>query len=121
MFKVYVTSSPRFPQSNGFAEAMVKIAKKIMDHSTLVKKSWSFGLMEYRCTPITGNIPSPLELLTSQKPRTSLPFIPKGNSTTREHCEALIKRQQMDISEELSISTYEPGQTVWCFNTLEDM
>ena len=24
----------------------------------------------------------------------------------------------MDISEEFSISTYEPGQTVWCFNTL---
>ena len=25
----------------------------------------------------------------------------------------------MDILEELSISTYEPGQTVWCFNTLD--
>ena len=23
----------------------------------------------------------------------------------------------MDISEELSISTYEPEQTVWCFDT----
>ena len=25
----------------------------------------------------------------------------------------------MDISDELSISTYEPGQTVWCFNTID--
>ena len=68
----YVTSSPHFPQSNGFAEAMVKIAKKPMDHSTLKRKPWNFGLMEYRCTPLTGKIPSPLEFLTGQKIRTTL-------------------------------------------------
>ena len=56
----HVTSSPHFPQTNGFAEAMVKIAKKLMDCSTLQEKPWNFGLMEYRCIPLTGNIPSPL-------------------------------------------------------------
>ena len=25
----------------------------------------------------------------------------------------------MDVSDELSISTYEPGQTVWCFDTID--
>ena len=64
----HITSSPHFPQSNGFAEAMVKIAKKLMDHSTLQEKPWNFSLMEYRCTPLTANIPSPLELLTGCKP-----------------------------------------------------
>ena len=119
LFQVqHFTSSPHFPQSNGFAEAMVKIAKKLMDGSTLQEKPWNFTLMEYRCTLIMGNIPSPLEFLTGQKPRTGLPSIPCGNSTTREYHEALIKKQQMDISEELSISTYEPGQTVWGFDTL---
>ena len=109
LFQVqHVTNSPHFPQSNGFAEAMVKIVKKLMDHSTLQEKPWNFSLMEYRCTPITGNIPSLLELLTDQKPRTGLSSILKGNSTTREYCEALIIKQQMDISEEFSISTYEP-------------
>ena len=119
LFQVpHVTSSPHFPQSNGFAEAMVKIAKILMDHSTLQEKPWNFGLMKYRCTLPTRNIPSPLELLPGPKPSTGLPPIPQGNSTTREHHEALIKKQQMDISEELSSSTYEPGQTVWCFDTL---
>ena len=79
LFQVqHVTSAPHFPPSNGFAEAMVKIAKKLMDHSTLQKKPWNFGLMEYRYTPLMGNIPSPLGLLTGQKPRTSLPSIPWG-------------------------------------------
>ena len=115
----HIMSSPHFPQSNGFAEAMVKIAKKFMDHSTLQEKPWNFGLMEYRCNPLTGKIPSPLELLTGQKPMTGLPSIPWGNSTTRQHHEALIKKKQMYISQELPISSYEPGQMVWCFDTLK--
>ena len=41
----HITRSPHFPQSNGFADAMVKIAKKLMDHSTLQEKPWNFGLM----------------------------------------------------------------------------
>ena len=59
----HTTSSPHFPQSNGFAEAMVKIAKKLVDCPILQGKQWNFGLMEYRCTPITAKIPSPLEIL----------------------------------------------------------
>ena len=60
----HITSSPHFPQSNGFAKAVVKIAKKLMDCSTPQGKQWNLGLMEYRCTPITAKIPSPLEILT---------------------------------------------------------
>ena len=50
----HVISSPHFPQPNGFAKAMVKIAKKLMDHSILQNKPWNSGLMEYTCTPFTG-------------------------------------------------------------------
>ena len=115
----HTISSPHFPQSNGFAEAMVKTAKKLMDCSTLQEKPWNFGLMEYRCTPLTANIPSPLELLTGCQPQTNLPSMPIGNSTNREYCKAIIKKQQMDTSDELFILTYEPGQMVWCFNTID--
>ena len=55
LFQVkHVTSSPHFPQPNGFAETLVKIVKKLMDHSTLQEKPCNFGLMEYRCNPIMG-------------------------------------------------------------------
>ena len=72
----HITSSPHFPQSNGFGQAMVKIAKKPMDCSMLQGKQWNLGLMEYRCTPITAKTSSPLEILAGQKPRTNLPSIP---------------------------------------------
>ena len=72
----HITSSLHFPQSNGFAEAMVKIAKKLMDHSTLQEKPWNFSCMEYRCTPLRANIPSPLELLTGHKPQMNLASMP---------------------------------------------
>ena len=45
----HVTSSPNFPQSNGFAEAMVKIVKKLMDHSTTreTMEFQSYGIQMY--------------------------------------------------------------------------
>ena len=75
--------------------------------------------MEYSCSLLTGNTPSPLELLTGQKPRTNLPSMPQCNSIAKEYHEALIKKQQMDTLEKHSISTYELGQAVLCFDTLD--
>ena len=62
----HITNLPHFPQSNGFAKAVVKIAKKLMDCSRLQGKQWNLGLMEYRSTPITAKIPSPLEILKDE-------------------------------------------------------
>ena len=71
-----VTNSPHFPQSNGFAEAMMKNSEEThgLLHST--RETMELCSHEYKCTPLTSNIPSPLELLTGQKPRTGLPSIP---------------------------------------------
>ncbi|UYV64821.1 K02A2.6-like [Cordylochernes scorpioides] len=54
----HVTSSPRFPQSNGMAEAGVKIAKLILKKN----QDPSLGLPEYRSTPLENGY-SPAELL----------------------------------------------------------
>ena len=49
----HITSSPHYPQSNGFTEALVGIAKKLMEKSVKGRKPWNYGLIQYRTTPIS--------------------------------------------------------------------
>ena len=62
----HITSSPHYPQSNGFAEALVEITKKLMGKSVKDEKPWNYGLMQYRTTPISATLPSPLEMVTGR-------------------------------------------------------
>ena len=72
-YKIHqITSSLYYPKSNGFAEASVGISKKLMEKSVKDGKLWNNGLLEYQVTPVSGNLPSPLEVLTGCKPGTSL-------------------------------------------------
>ena len=63
------TSSPRYPQSNGFVERGVKTVKN------LLKKSQDpyLTLLNYRATPLSWCGRSPTELLMGRKVRTTLP------------------------------------------------
>ena len=63
------TSSPNHPRSNGFIERMVGIAKKLMDKAGKEGKPWISGLFDYRVTPQSGSIASPLQLMTQHTPR----------------------------------------------------
>ena len=74
----HIMSSPHYPQSNGFAEALVGISKKLMEKSIKDGKPWNYGLLQYRVIPISSTIPSPLQALTGRKLRTSLPQIPSS-------------------------------------------
>ena len=70
---LHQTSSPNHPRSNGLAERMVGVAKKLMDKAGSERKPWISGLFEYRITPQTGIIASPLQLLTQCRPFHSCP------------------------------------------------
>ena len=74
----HITSSPHHPQSNGFAEALVGITKKLMEKSVKEGKPWDYGLLQYRTTPISSTLPSPLKILTGRKPCSNLPQIPSS-------------------------------------------
>jgi len=54
----HITSSPRFPQSNGFVEATVKIVKQHLKKNNDAYKA----LLEYRATPLSNGY-SPADML----------------------------------------------------------
>ena len=48
---------------------MVGVAKKLMDKAGKVGKPWISGLFDYRVTPQSGSIASPLQLMTQHMTR----------------------------------------------------
>ena len=62
------TSSPKHPRSILFVERMVRVANKLMDKAGKEGKPWISGLFDYRVTPQSGSIASPLQLLTQPAP-----------------------------------------------------
>ena len=111
----HITSSPHHPQSNGFAEALVGITKKLMEKSVKeVKTMGNYGLLQYRTTPISSTLLSPLEMLTGRKPCSNLPQIPSSighNMDTSRICKDLLRRQPTAPS--TGATELEPGQPVF--------
>ena len=108
------TSSPHHPRSNGFVERMVGVAKKLMDTAGSEGKPWISGLYEYRVTPQSGSIASPLQLITQHTPREKdLPQLPStlGAQEMYETHQELIRRQQSKL--EKNYIELTPGMPVW--------
>ncbi|UYV63574.1 K02A2.6-like [Cordylochernes scorpioides] len=64
----HVTSSPRYPKSNGFIESFVKIVKERISKS----KDPYLALLAYRATPLANGF-SPAELSMGRRVRTTIP------------------------------------------------
>ena len=108
------TSSPHYPRSNGFVERMVGVAKKLMDKAGSEGKPWISGLYEYRVTPQSGSIASPLQLITQRTPREKdLPQLPStlGAQEMYETHQELIRRQPN--KPERHYIELTPGMAVW--------
>ena len=67
------TSSPHYPQCNGFAEACVKSAKHALQWAKYSGAIPHLALLALRATPIDSKLPSPAELLYQCQLRTTIP------------------------------------------------
>ena len=108
------SSSPHHPRSNGFVERMVGFAKKLMDKAGNKGKPWISGLYDYRVTPQSGSIASPLQLITQCTPREKdLPQLPStsGAQEMYETHQELIRRQPN--RPERNYIELTPGMAVW--------
>ena len=90
------TSSQNHLRSNGFAERMASVGKRLMDKAGKEGKPWISGLFNYRVTSQSGNITSPLQLMTQHRPREkNLPQLPSALGAPEMHQthQELIRRQ----------------------------
>lgn len=112
-----ITSSPKYSQSNGFAEAAVKIAK------LRLKKSEDpfLALLAYRTTPLANGL-SPAELLMNRKLRSTLPLSPQqldkvpDKSSIQEKEKKAKEKQKRNFNQRhrcRDLSPLQPGDPVW--------
>ena len=93
---------------------MVGVAKKLMDKAGKEGKLWISGLFDYRVTPQSGSIASPLQLMRQCTSREkNLPQLPSALSAPEMHQthQELIKRQ--GNKPERKYQELLPGTPVW--------
>ena len=70
----HVTSSPRYPQSNGKAENAVKTVKRLFSKCSETGQSEFLALLDWRNTPTEGLGSSPAQRFLGRRCRTQLPM-----------------------------------------------
>ena len=93
---------------------MVGVAKTLMAKARKEGKPWTSGLFDYRVTPQSGSIASPLQLLTQCTPREkNLPQLPStlGAPEMHQTHQDLLKRQ--GNKPERSYIELAPGTPSW--------
>ena len=110
------TSSPHHPRSNGFVERMVGVAKKLMDKAGSEGKPSISGLYEYRVTPQSGSIASPLQLIIQCTPREKdLPQLPSmlGAQEMYETCQDRPERNYIELTPGIAVWVQHRQNTSW--------
>ena len=123
------TSSPGNSQSNGAAEAAVKVAKRMMRRCQALKEDPYIGLLNLRNTPTEGLSTSPAQRLMGRRTRTVVPTssealrpsMPADESTGLRakkmmSAEKHTNRQELAplrAGENVRVQPIRPGDKVW--------
>ena len=67
------TSSPHYPQTNGFAESCVKIVKHTLQHAKYSGTNPRIALQHLKATPVDAKLPSPSQMLYNCNIHTTIP------------------------------------------------
>ena len=79
----HITSSPRYPKSNGFIERQIDTVKRTIIKAKESGQDSDLALLRLRTTPISNKIGSPAELMFQRRIKDTLPF--KGLPTDPMH------------------------------------
>jgi hypothetical protein len=92
----HVTSSPRYPRSNGFVERQIRTIKSIMKKAVQAKEDVNLALLRWRTTPIDNIIQSPADLLFQRKIKDTLPGKCVNTIPNREEVNNQLQNRQME-------------------------
>ena len=82
----HITSSPHYPQSNGFIERCIQTVKNTLTKARESQKDLDMAMLCLRTTPIDHSLPSLSELLYARKLKANLPVNMNMNARTfRSH------------------------------------
>ena len=70
----HITSSPHYLQSNGLAEKYIQIVKNLFHKAKEEGQDLHKCLMVYRNTPLSSQLQSPMQILSSRATRSILPL-----------------------------------------------
>lgn len=90
----HTTSSPRYPQSNGFIERQVQTVKRTIAKAMKDQSDMNKALQYLRSTPIDSHLPSPAEMLLGRKIQTNLPVVTADQNQRRDVEKRLRTRQE---------------------------
>lgn len=117
----HVTSSPRYPQSNGFIERQVQTVKDTLTKAKQSGLDLNMAMLCLRTTPLDSRLPSPAELLYNRKLQANLPVkIPNEAPNRDAVAENLAHRKtEMKHYYDQPTKTLQPltdGQSVYIQN-----
>ena len=69
----HVTSSPRYPRSNGFIERQVGTVKAVIKKAKEANEDVDLALLRLRTTTVSSKVPRPAELLLQRRIKDTLP------------------------------------------------
>lgn len=69
----HITSSPRYPRSNGFIERQVATVKGVIKKAKQSNEDINLALLRLRTTPLSAKLPSPAEMMFQRRIRDTLP------------------------------------------------
>lgn len=101
----HVTSSPRYPQSNGRVENAVKIVKRLMTKAIDDKRDPYLALLEWRNTPSEQLKLSPVQVMYGRRTRSTLPT----TDVLLRPENAILASQRLSSSKERQKQYYDRG------------
>ena len=121
----HITSSPHYPQSNGFIERQVRWVKKVIKKCIKQHENIAEALLNLRITPVDNSLPSPAEMMFGRQLSSKLPTRQNVNSDVVSQLQERSNRSRDNYNKSArkdplpplhvgqNISVYDKGSTTW--------